>query len=274
MNQQDKRAFAEVVGTLFEVFNQPEPSRRVLTAWWAVLEEYPIEVIQQAANDYLRTGKYPPKPSDIRGSIEGAKRACWPTGDEAWAMVQHADDERETVVWTAESKLAFFQAAAPLLEEGDRVAARRAFLDSYEKHVTAAIEAGCPPKVEISEGHDPAGRRPAIEQAIDRRLLTHEEAAPRLLGCDREVTGDGVALAGLLGYDGPKAESYEPTDYAKRKLAEIKASIEPVRKPTLDERIEEKREEVRVLANSKQSVIEQLREQGAASSDGDEEGER
>lgn len=267
MTEDDKRTFAELVGTLFETFNRPEPSRRVLEAWWAALEDYPISVIQHAGREYLRDGKYPPKPSDIREVIEAAKRDCWPSGNEAWAMVQRADDEAETVVWTEEAKQAYFRAAKPLIDEGDRIGARMAFLDAYEKQVSAAIQANRPPTVEISEGHDPTLRRPAIEQALNHGLLTHQEAEHRLIGCDREVTGDGKALAGLLTSD---AGGAEPSPRAREWIEHIRANIKQPEKPRLEESIRRRQDEVQVFASSKKSVAEQLRE---SSSGGDPGGE-
>ncbi len=254
MSPQDKKAFAEVVGMLFEVFNQPEPSSRTLRAWWMVLEDYPLSAVEQGAAEYLRTGKYPPKPSDVREAITGAMRDHWPTADEAWASAQAAIDERNTVVWTEQGKQAWFQSAQPLMEAGDKIAARRAFIDTYERLVREAMAAGKPPSVEVSEGHDPDSRRPAIEQAVDRGLLTNDQAEQKLIGTDREVTGDGQAVAGLLGHGDPTKASDEAIDW----LAKIKSELANLPNPTEERRLEREAER-KALAERQAQALEELR---------------
>ncbi len=265
MNDQDKPQFADVIGMLFEVFNQPEPSRRNLEAWWVVLAEYPIEVVEQAAYEYIKTGKYPPKPSDIREAITGAMRDHWPTADEAWAGAQAAIDERNTVVWTEEAAQAWFQSAQPLMEAGDKIAARRAFIDTYERMVREAIAAGRPPSVTVSEGHDPDSRAPAIEQARDRGLLTHEQAEQKLIGTDREVTGDGHAVAGLLGHGDPTKASDEAIDWVMR----IKQELAAMPNPT-EERRREREAERKALAERRERALNELRADRPDDGEGEE----
>jgi len=221
MNSQDRGQFAEIVGMLFDVFNQPEPQPRKMKAWWAVLVDYPIEVVEQAAYEYLKTGKYPPKPSDILEAITGAMRDHWPTADEAWANAQAAVDERNTVVWTEEAAQAWFQSAQPLMEAGDKIAARRSFIDTYERLVTESMALGRPPRALISEGHDADLRAAAIRHAESVGMISHDEAAHRLIGTD-SVTSEGNAIAGLL--TGKDVELPDGSK-VKRKIDQIKDVI-------------------------------------------------
>lgn len=86
-----------------------------------------------------------------------------PGPEEAWALMPL--DESSTVVWTDEMSGAW-GVALPLLEEGDRIAARMAFLESYRSRVQKARDAGLQVKWAVSFGHNVEGRQLALAQAI------------------------------------------------------------------------------------------------------------
>lgn len=94
----------------------------------------------------------------------------WLTANEAWSMALPAADERNTVVWTQEASKAW-SVAQPLMEVGDKVGARMAFIAAYDRHVGAARSEGRQPVQEISAGWDAAGRELAIQQAQIAGLL-------------------------------------------------------------------------------------------------------
>jgi hypothetical protein len=93
--------------------------------------------------------------------------------EEAWAMLPKS--EAESVVWTTEMAEAL-RVAQPLLDEGDRVAARMAFKQAYDRLVAAARDAGRPVDWQPSLGHDPRGREQAIREAVERGRLSVEYA--------------------------------------------------------------------------------------------------
>lgn len=103
-----------------------------------------------------------------------------PGADEAWAMIPQ--DESGSVVWSAEMARAF-GAALPLLEVGDKIAARMAFKESYARLVGQARDAGIPVIWTPSIGHDPRQREAALQEAVRAGRMTLEQAqviAPEL----------------------------------------------------------------------------------------------
>jgi hypothetical protein len=106
-----------------------------------------------------------------------------PGPEEAWAMLPM--DERQTVVWT-DDMTAAWGVALPLVEEGDRIAARMAFLETYRARVQKARDQGEPVKWTVSIGSDATAREGAIEEAIRLGRLKREHALQ-------------------LGYTGPSA---------------------------------------------------------------------
>lgn len=94
----------------------------------------------------------------------------WLTANEAWSLALPAADERNTVVWTSEASKAW-SVALPLLEVGDKVGARMAFIAAYERHVSTAKSEGKQPVHEVSAGWDAPGRELAIQQAQIAGLL-------------------------------------------------------------------------------------------------------
>ena len=116
-----------------------------------------------------------------------------PGADEAWAIALGAMDEAETVVWTDEMVEAF-AVARPVLEARDKVGARVAFRDAYERLVREGREAGKGCKWVASIGHDAARREAALTQAVQRGRIAGESVA-HLLAAPQ---GDGAVTAALL----------------------------------------------------------------------------
>lgn len=85
-----------------------------------------------------------------------------PGAEEAWAMLPF--DEAATIVWTEEMAGAW-GVALPLLEDGDRIAARMAFLESYRTRVQRARDSGIAVKWNVSLGHKLEDRVAAIQEA-------------------------------------------------------------------------------------------------------------
>jgi hypothetical protein len=85
--------------------------------------------------------------------------------NEAWALALTSMDEQETVVWTPEIAKAF-GAARPVLEGGDKVGARMAFIAAYERELALAKAGGLRPEWQVSLGHDPQRRQIVLEEAV------------------------------------------------------------------------------------------------------------
>jgi hypothetical protein len=67
--------------------------------------------------------------------------------------------------------------AAPLLDRGDAIAARRAFIDRYEHEVANNRRAGLPVHAWPSWGWDERGRAPALSRAVEIGLMPPRAAA-------------------------------------------------------------------------------------------------
>jgi hypothetical protein len=119
--------------------------------------------------------------------------------NEAWALALTSLDDRDTVVWTQEVASAM-GVAQPVLDQGDKVGARMAFLAAYDREVATAKAEGREPKWQVSLGYDPAGRKAAIEEAVRAGRLPapkveHLLPAPELTGDDEvgEITAEEKA---------------------------------------------------------------------------------
>jgi hypothetical protein len=103
-----------------------------------------------------------------------------PGVEEAWAMLPSGEDD--TVVWTAEMAEAY-RACAPLLAEGDRIAARMTFKEVYTKAMTLAVSAGVPVQWSPSLGWDMEKRKRVLAAAVEAGKLPAigaREACPAL----------------------------------------------------------------------------------------------
>lgn len=96
-----------------------------------------------------------------------------PGPEEAWAMLPF--DEAQTVVWTEEMAGAW-AVALPLIEEGDRIAARMAFLETYRARMQKARDAGLRVKWTVSFGRDAESRQIALDQAVHAGRLSEARA--------------------------------------------------------------------------------------------------
>jgi len=97
-----------------------------------------------------------------------------PGVEEAWAMLPM--DESQTVVWTDEMARAF-GIAAPLIEDGDRIAGRMAFKEAYVRMVGEARDSGVAVSWTPSLGHDKDKRGAALSEAVALGRIEYSHAA-------------------------------------------------------------------------------------------------
>jgi len=110
-----------------------------------------------------------------------------PGAEEAWGMIAAGlADERVSVVWSEEMALAS-AAASPLIQIGDKVGARMAFRETYERVMAEARESGLAPKWTLSAGTDRAGRESAIKTAVQAGRLPAAHAIALLPSESTEV---------------------------------------------------------------------------------------
>ena len=145
-----------------------------------------------------------------------------PGRDEAWAIALASADEFNTVVMTDEIRQAM-GVAAPILEAGDKVGARMAFLSAYDRLVTDARAEKRQTNWTVSLGFDPDLRARAIEDAVRLKQLPRHVADQELarLSYDAPPSADGLAIAGLL-----TGKVARPSEKNRVRFQELKQHIE------------------------------------------------
>lgn len=154
---------AEVCGTEFS-----EPAAKAIAIR---LSTYPVNDVLRALDKCQTeiTGRL--SLAAIISRIDDGR----PSTDEAWSTAIQANDESATVVWTTETAGAYW-AASGLLGERDKVGARMAFRDVYEREVSNARQSGIPVKWEITLGLDPYQREQAIKRAAELNRIGQDHA--------------------------------------------------------------------------------------------------
>lgn len=225
MQPEDKGNFTKLLAATMDVYSR-QITASFVDVFFAALTPYPLEIVREALNRHLQdpeSGRFPPKPADLIRQVVTAKASDGRPGrDEAWAIAQKSMDEAETVV-TSEEILEAFAIARPLLcELNDKVAARMAFVEAYDRIVGVKRAAGERFEWFVSLGDNKERRAPAIKAAQVAGLLSAPRAQA-LIEANTEipVTADGLAIAGLLG--GPAGTM--SADDMRKKWKEIRSHI-------------------------------------------------
>ena len=205
-------ATAEAIGT------QITPAAAALMA--NDLSGHTMEQIGLALAEVRRTARGRLVVGDVLRAL--ASTDGRPARDEAWAIALAASDEDDTVVMTNEIQLAL-SAARPVLDAGDKVGARMAFMSAYDRFVDEARRDAEPVNWLVSLGYDASRRDAALQRAVQLKRLPVEKAS---LYLSHEIaerpTADGLAIAGLITGNTPKGKV---SDNVRQKLADLRASI-------------------------------------------------
>lgn len=147
------------------------------------------KVIESALRKVARGGRF--SLAKVLDAIDDGR----PGVEEAWAMMP--SDEASTVVWTKEMAAAFY-ACAPLLEEGDKIAARMVFKEKYPVLVANARDAGLGVNWTATLGHDPENRESVLRDAVMRGKLSKDSALKSLPSLSYPVLEGGKRLLANL----------------------------------------------------------------------------
>jgi hypothetical protein len=142
-----------------------------------------------------------------------------PGADEAWAMIPQT--ERDTTIWTDEMSKAW-GVARPLLDMGDKIAARMAFKDAYNRMIAEARESGAAVRWQASLGLDPNSRVAAVQHAVAAGRISAEHAALLLPAPDMRSS----PIVSLL--TGP-GQSQVDREMAKANLSILKNTMKRVK---------------------------------------------
>lgn len=185
MRDNEKREFIALMHTVAEYYDR-KLAIETVGIYWRGLADLPFTTVKAALEAHAQdpvAGQYMPKIADVRRQVAAHADDGHPGPEEAWSIALQARHESASVVWTEEMSRAFFQAALPLLDEGDKIAARKAFQERYEREVEQARRDGRPARWAASFGSDPEGRVRAFDQAVTAGRLPADYArsvAPQL----------------------------------------------------------------------------------------------
>lgn len=126
------------------------------------LQEYDQGLVMQAISRFRKeSNRF--SLSGIIAQIEKINPSRRITSDEAWALYPH--DEETSAVITNEIAEAM-GVAQPLLNEGDKVGARMAFKNAYERITENNKLQGLEPNWFASLGYDASGREQVVKEAV------------------------------------------------------------------------------------------------------------
>ena len=137
------------------------------------LARYPQEIVVEALTNLRRESKYRMTLAAVIEQVERLQPDGRPGADEAWAMIPM--DEYTSAVMTQEMSEAL-HVAQPLLDAGDKIAARMAFKEAYARIVDANKRNGVQPSWFPSLGQDPQGRDAVLAEAVRLGRLGAEHA--------------------------------------------------------------------------------------------------
>lgn len=217
------------------------------------LADYPAEAVAGALKACRRelTGKL-----TLAAILQRVQAADGRPGkDEAWAIAMTTNDEFETVVLTDEIQLAL-AAAKPVLDAGDKIGARMAFISAYERFVGQAREDAKPVNWHVSVGFDANRRIQAVTKAMELKRIPREHGQKYLADLSiGPVTEDGRAIAGLL-----TGTVTQPAPALRKKLELVKSSMLEMRKASAERKTEMRIAAANELADRRALLIKQAQE--------------
>lgn len=185
-----KTEIAKAIALLTAEYDLPPFSPDRIAMWMTALAGFPTGSVARSAANYMRTNKFKPQLADIVQGCMAQVPNAWLSADEAWALMPKT--EAESCMMTDESARAM-AAASPLLEAGDRIAARMAFRAAYERLVEQAKVEGRQPAFFPSLGSDVQGRAPMLGAAVKAGQFQLEAA----LNIAPEFSAEIIQLAGV-----------------------------------------------------------------------------
>jgi hypothetical protein len=222
MIDSDKRNFKDLVISSMTIYQQ-EVTDDVLRIWWAALIRFEFSQVSEAFSRYVqdsKLGKFPPKPADIIGTIETMHPDGRLGAEEAWAIYPH--NEADSAVITDEMAEAM-GIAYPLLAEGDKVGARMAFKEAYNRITAQNKFNGISPKWFPSLGHDKEGREPALKAAVEKGRISQQHAVALLPPPINSGVSAAIGEIQLLTNKEPLTDDL--IDKAKERMAKIREML-------------------------------------------------
>lgn len=213
-NQEQDRLVDLLVATAEVIGDQLSPNAAAYMV--SDLAQYSLPMLERALASCRRELKARLSLAAILERIEDGH----PAPNEAWASAIRAADEGATVVWTEQTRDAW-AAALPLVQAGDKIAARPAFLEVYARLVKEARAAHRIATYRLSLGGDVSGRDSVLREAVAAGRLMKEQVEEYLALPPATPAFDPVALLTGTVEASPTAD-----DRTRARLAEIVALLD------------------------------------------------
>lgn len=184
----------------------------------------------------------------------------WIGPEEAWATFPK--DERESGVVTTPASMAW-ATALPLWEIGDKIGARMAFKETYEREVSG--RSGETPEWHVTLGYDKDQRETAIRRGIEQGKLTAEKVQHLIPDLSLDA---GPVVALLTG----KVSAMPQNNQTRANIARLRECVEEgiakAEEAKEAKRLKEEEKERRFKAETKRKIKE-YEAKRAAKTDGE-----
>lgn len=213
MQPADRTAFFDMLDAVYDLMGKT-PAARVISPgskalFFNAVKHYTIEQVSAALTAHCQEGTYTPVPNDLKTQIEKHQAVAWVSGDEAWASVPKLESDCGVLNQVTAAALAVAQ---DIIDDGDMIGARVAFIKAYQARVEKAKIDPDPaqrvPVSWVSGGNHPerhqdshGERQMVLEQARHAGLLPapkHEDAQPQQLAAPKRTPGAKPDLKALL----------------------------------------------------------------------------
>lgn len=217
MRPTDRNTFGEVMQDAHESIGQGQRyTEGGLDLMFAALQDLTLQQIQLALVHHINdpvNGKWRPNAAMIRDQIAKRAPAPWVSADEAWATAPKLESDAGVINQVVAAALAVAQ---QLIDSGDMVAARRAFIDAYNA------------RVEQAKAHpDPAQRVPLTFVSGGNLPQRHEDAhGERVMLLERAQSVGLLPGAQRQQIAAPRASSGPPPEF-KALLLELQGKTMP-----------------------------------------------
>lgn len=189
--------------------------------WMNALGGFSPDVIERAVRAHIMNpdrGRFAPRLAEIIGNCDAlCPGSKWLGAEEAWSKMPRGEGESAMLTNEAAEALT---AANDLLATGDRVAARMAFKEAYERLVDKAKMEGRRPVYFFSAGRDADGREKVLIEAVRIGQIAADHV-PRLLPPDR--VEEVLRSAGVTNHPLLAA----PSQIGKQKVRELLLTLKP-----------------------------------------------
>ena len=160
MNTNEKKEFVEYLADIFTMYGAKLTPTSIML-WSNLMNNYPLSSVKDALLNHVEHSVFAPKPADMINFIK--EQDGRPSADVAWSMIPRNESVSAVL---SQDMLTAMAAAQPLLDEGDQVAARMAFKESYNRLITEARNNSIPVEWFPSLGDDKYGREAVVKEAV------------------------------------------------------------------------------------------------------------